>query len=137
LRPTVEKPERAIFPVCCRRGASGIVNKHIGPIENIGRPRVRFAALRRALDYVEVQANIPHTVSELSQAALVSARTLEYAFREYYGVSPKTYLLALRLNSVRNELLAADLDVRTVQEVASHWDFWHMSQFARLSQAVR
>ncbi len=100
------------------------------PVENIVKPRVRFVALKRAIDYVEGHTTIPHTVSGLSQAALVSTRTLEYAFQEYYGVSPKTYLLTLRLNSVRHQLLAADPEVTTVQEVASHWGFWHMSQFA-------
>jgi AraC family ethanolamine operon transcriptional activator len=102
----------------------------ICPVENIARPRLRFVALSRAIDYVEGHPNSPLTVRELSKAALVSSRTLEYAFREYYGIGPKTYLLALRLDGARHELLAADHGSTTVQEVASRRGFWHMSQFA-------
>jgi AraC-like DNA-binding protein len=58
-----------------------------------------------------------------------SERLLRYAFLERFGVSPKAYLLAVRLNGVRKELRAAD-PVCTVIDVANIWGFWHMGQFA-------
>ncbi len=60
----------------------------------------------------------------------VSWRTFDYAFKERYGVSPKAFLKARRLNAVRQELRDSN-SAGTVRKVASRWGFWHMSQFAR------
>lgn len=69
-------------------------------------------------------------MQELCQAARVSERTLQYSFLEYFGVTPKTYLKAIRLNGVRKSLRRADPATTTVTEVAGQWGFWHMGQFA-------
>jgi AraC family ethanolamine operon transcriptional activator len=90
---------------------------------------VREYAWKRARDWIESHPDEPLTVRELCHATGASWRTLDYAFREYTGVSPKSYLLAVRLNAVRRELRAATGSVR-ISEVASRWGFWHMSQFA-------
>jgi AraC family ethanolamine operon transcriptional activator len=71
------------------------------------------------------------TVGDLCRAARVSERVLEYAFRQHYGVSPRSFMKAFRLHGARRELRAADpKHATTVGEVASRWGFWHASQFA-------
>ncbi len=60
---------------------------------------------------------------------VVSWRTLDYAFREVFGVTPKQYLQATRLDCVRKELCRNGPAVK-ITEVAAEWSFWHMGKFA-------
>jgi AraC-like DNA-binding protein len=91
--------------------------------------RLRDRALRRALSFIEEDANSPLAVRDLCRAAGVSWRTLDYAFRAHFGVTPKAYLKAIRLNAVRRELRCAE-PPPLVTDVANRWGFWHMGQFA-------
>ncbi len=70
-------------------------------------------------------------VKDLCQAAGVSERTLEYAFRAEMGLSPMSYLLRLRLHKVREALLQSAVIPTTVGSEALHWGFWQMGDFAR------
>jgi len=91
--------------------------------------RKRDMALRVAVDFI-VESDRPVTsVQELCSIANVSERTLEYAFRERFGQSPKTFTLSHRLNNVRKMLRRADPDVDRIYEIAGHHGFFHMGQF--------
>ena len=92
--------------------------------------RMRDLALRHIEDYLKEYPNTPHTVRDLCRVGNVSERTLQYAFRERFGIPPKSFLLALRLNGVRRELKSADTSSATITDLATQWGFWHMSQFA-------
>ena len=70
--------------------------------------RMRDVALKRVEDFLEEFPNDPHTVRDICRLASVSERTLQYAFRERFGIPPKSYLLALRLNGVHRGLKNAD-----------------------------
>jgi AraC family ethanolamine operon transcriptional activator len=70
------------------------------------------------------------TVQDLCRVTGVSIRTLEYVFLERFGVSPKEYLKAHRLNGVRRELRRAHAAAIRISDVANRWGFWHMGQFA-------
>jgi len=97
-----------------------------------GRPPsfgTRQLALDRARPFIEAHRDRPITVAELCEATRLSRRTLEYAFGEQLGVSPRAYLAALRLDGVRRELVPSDPPV-TIADVANRWGFWHMGQFA-------
>ncbi|MCP4405581.1 MAG: helix-turn-helix domain-containing protein [bacterium] len=61
----------------------------------------------------------------------MSKRTLQYAFLEHFGVSPKRYLQIYRLNRVRSILKKRDPNSVAVADVANRWGFWHMGQFAK------
>lgn len=91
--------------------------------------RKRDQAMHRADAYIRQFADENIRVIDLCQAAEVSQRTLEYAFQERYGVGPKSFLLALRLNNVRRGLRAAG-DGQRIADIANRWGFWHMGQFA-------
>ncbi|RLA47881.1 MAG: AraC family transcriptional regulator, partial [Gammaproteobacteria bacterium] len=60
----------------------------------------------------------------------VSERTLEYAFREHLGQSPKTFTLTYRLNKVRKMLRHADPDTDRIHKIAGYHGFFHAGQFA-------
>lgn len=96
----------------------------------IPRPRMRESALRRALQVIEAMTNEPPTVQDLCRIAGASERLLRYAFLERFGISPKAYLTAVRLNGVRRDLHKADPSATKIIEVAGRWGFWHMGQFA-------
>jgi AraC-like DNA-binding protein len=91
--------------------------------------RIRDLALRRALSFIEENPNAPLAVRDVCRTAKVSWRTLDYAFREHFGVTPKAYLKAIRLNAVRRELRRAGPAV-LITDLANRWGFWHMGQFA-------
>lgn len=101
-----------------------------------GRPaarpeaRLRSRALRRCTAFIEQSAGRPITVRELCEVSGASWRTLDYAFKEQFGLSPKAYLRAHRLNGVRAQLLDLPEHGGTIAMVAGRWGFWHMSQFA-------
>ena len=90
----------------------------------------RNRAIKQIKQYLAEYPNEPVTVNQLCKIARVSIRTLQYAFLEHYGVTPKTYLTIFRLSSVRRELWHSDPDCTKVNDVANLWGFWHMGQFA-------
>ena len=71
----------------------------------------------------------PMTVQRLCEHTGVSRRTLEYAFDEQIGVTPKYFINAIRLNAVRKQLRSGT--VQKVADAANAWGFWHMGQFAK------
>ena len=98
------------------------------------KPRPRIAARQRAFararSYIDAYAGEELTSADLCTAAGVSQRTLEYAFRDCCGLSPKAYLKIVRLNRTRATLRRAEPGGR-VADAANQWGFWHMGQFAR------
>ena len=92
--------------------------------------RRRDIALNTAVNFITDSDNSVTSIRELCSIAHVSERTLEYAFRERFDQSPKTFTLIHRLNSVRKMLTHADSDVDRIYEIAGHYGFFHMGQFS-------
>ena len=90
------------------------------------RSRLRDVSVGRAEDYVIAHAASSPTVADLCVLTGASERTLQTGFKERLGVSPKTFINAVRLNGARRELQTA----ARVGDVANQWGFWHMGQFA-------
>lgn len=86
--------------------------------------------ISKTRDYVLSHPQDVITVANLCESLHVSRRTLQNCFQTMYGISPYTYLKAIRLNAVRRELESRYSSHRTVQDAAMAWGFWHMSQFA-------
>lgn len=101
-----------------------------GHTERVAAHSVRARAARRATEFIEHAGRTPLLVSQVCEAAGVSWRTLDYAFKERYGVSPKVFMKSRRLNAARRTLREAKPET-TVRSAAIRWGFWHMSQFAR------
>jgi AraC-like DNA-binding protein len=91
--------------------------------------RPRNLALRRALEIIRARGDYLVTVRDLCDELGISQTTLVKAFREQFGVAPKAYLRADRLNDVRRSLLEATPET-VIADVANRWGFWHMGQFA-------
>jgi AraC family ethanolamine operon transcriptional activator len=85
--------------------------------------------MQRALEFIDAHADDAPTVEMICAAANASWRTLNYAFRERFDVTPKQYLTAMRMRRVRQDL--AELgDELPISEIAAHRGFWHMGAFA-------
>lgn len=92
-------------------------------------------AVRRAVDAMESQPELPFTVGELAKVAGVSTRSLQEGFRRHIGVTPMTYLNQVRLGRVHEDLRYADPAQTTVATVAHRWGFTHLGRFANAYRA--
>jgi AraC-like DNA-binding protein len=88
--------------------------------------------VRRALAFMEANADQAIGITDIAAAAGVTVRAVQTAFRRHLGTTPLDHLRRLRLAEVHAELLAADPGEHTVAEVATRWGFHH---HGRLSAA--
>ena len=63
-------------------------------------------------------------------ASGMSQRSLELAFHESLGITPRQYLYRHRLNSVYSELQVSDAGSAMITEVAGRWGFTELGRFA-------
>jgi AraC-like DNA-binding protein len=86
--------------------------------------------MRTALALIE-QADLNQlTSATLCETCGVGERTLQYAFRERFGLTPAAFLKARRLALVRSALQRSDADAVSVGDLAAEHGFWHPGQFA-------
>jgi AraC family ethanolamine operon transcriptional activator len=95
------------------------------------RSEVQYAQLvHKVRQFLMDNTDRAISVPELCTAFQVSRRTLQYAFDRVIGMGPNAYLKILRLNGVRRDLMRRDRRI-PIQQAASDWGFWHLSQFAK------
>ncbi|MDO9397087.1 MAG: helix-turn-helix transcriptional regulator [Herbiconiux sp.] len=83
--------------------------------------------------FIQENAHRPIGLREIAEAAHLSERGLQHAFKKQLGTAPIAYLRRVRLSRVHEELRSADPHGRTtVNEVARRWHFTHHSRFAAL-----
>ena len=77
-------------------------------------------------------ANVPTPMATEYKFAwgTLGERSLHYAFKKVYGVSPKQLLKAHRLFAVQNALKAATPEDQ-VMDIARRYGFWERGYFAR------
>ncbi|MFI2608386.1 helix-turn-helix transcriptional regulator [Kitasatospora sp. NPDC018619] len=90
------------------------------------------AALRRAVAFIEANAERDVALADIAEAAFVTPRALQYAFRRHLDTTPLRYLRRVRLDAAHRELSAAGPGTTTVTEVAMRWGFAHPGHFAGL-----
>ncbi|MGQ5265259.1 AraC family transcriptional regulator [Micromonospora sp. ZYX-F-536] len=92
--------------------------------------KVTPQALRRALAYIDDNAEQPITVEQVAAAAGVHARTLQLAFRRHRDTTPMQYVRQVRLERAHRDLQAADPGTGvTVTMIAKRWGFTHLGRF--------
>jgi len=90
----------------------------------------RRPVVRAAEEFMRANIGEPIMLHQICQAARASERTVEYAFRDFYGMGAKKFLKLLRLNRVRDELLHPGSRAAAIQDVAWRAGFWHMGRFS-------
>ncbi|MGW5679928.1 helix-turn-helix transcriptional regulator [Streptomyces sp. NPDC003860] len=97
----------------------------------------RPVTLRRAVAYMESHADRAITVADIAEAAHVTVRALQYAFRRHLGTTPMRYLRQVRLAAFHADLVAADPESgASVTTLAARWGFAHAGRLAREYRAV-
>jgi len=84
----------------------------------------------RACELMLSRPEEPISVLALCSALGTSRRRLHYCFQEVLGTTPAKYLRMIRLNGAHRALRGGGA-ASSVQAVAAHWGFWHLSQFAQ------
>ncbi|RSS40125.1 AraC family transcriptional regulator [Streptomyces sp. WAC07061] len=88
------------------------------------------ATVRRAVAFIEANADRDITVADIAQAAFVTPRAVQYAFRRHLDTTPLAHLRRVRLDCAHRDLLAADPATATVTEIAARWGFTHPGHFS-------
>ena len=96
-------------------------------------PKIRQKAFHASVFHV---AQNPQKVTawSMAQAAGVSQKTLEVAFRECIGMTPGKYLAIVRLNGVHKDLCQTNPSAKAITRIALDWGF---SNFHRFRTAYR
>jgi transcriptional regulator GlxA family with amidase domain len=90
----------------------------------------RRAAVHRAEAYMRAHVRNPLRVSSLCQLLGVSERGLRNAFYDVHGKSPKRWMLAMRLEQVRQALENSGTPAATVTGIATAYGFYDLGRFA-------
>ncbi|MBT0772892.1 AraC family transcriptional regulator [Kineosporia sp. J2-2] len=89
------------------------------------------ATLRRAVAHMHAHSDQPLTLTQIAEAAGISARALQSAFTRHHGCTPMGYLRRIRLERAHRELEAADpAHGDTVAGIARRWGFGNPGRFA-------
>ncbi|WP_178133386.1 helix-turn-helix domain-containing protein [Vineibacter terrae] len=90
----------------------------------------RLPIVRRAEEFMRARLGDPLTLQDICRAARASQRSVEYAFSGTYGMGPKQYLRALRLNAVWRTLISQQPKGEKIKEIARRHGLWHMGHFS-------
>ena len=98
-----------------------------------GPGHVAPAAMRRAVAFIDENADRDISAADIAGAAHVSIRAIQLAFRRYLETTPSAYLRRVRLDHAHQQLCAASPgDGVTVTEIAARWGFASPSRFAAI-----
>ncbi|MEV7934067.1 AraC family transcriptional regulator [Curtobacterium sp. NPDC089185] len=86
--------------------------------------------VRTAVEYVHEHAHLPITTADVASVANLSLRALQHAFQRTVAMSPNGYIRHVRLDRVRDALLAGDPATTNIADVARHWGFAHAGRFS-------
>ena len=84
----------------------------------------------RALEYLREQDTSSLSIPQLSTIAGVGQRTLEYAFRETFDLTPLGFLRLKRFHGARRMLMTTRQGEATVADIAHRNGFYELGRFA-------
>jgi AraC-like DNA-binding protein len=93
------------------------------------------SAIRRAVDVIEAEAQLPLTLSSIAARSQLSVRALQQGFKRHLGMSPMSYLREVRLRRAHQSLIESDPSIATVASVAYDWGFTNLGRFAAVHAA--
>jgi AraC family ethanolamine operon transcriptional activator len=98
----------------------------------VGKARI----VRRCNEHFDAFGHERLSLADLAKAAGVSARSVNYAFNDLYGMSPMRYFGLKRLGRARSELRRSNADRGTIKRVALATGCTHLGRFAAEYQAL-
>ncbi len=103
----------------------------VNPNSKNDNPFARTKAIKKIVELVEESPLEYHSLSNLSKATNVSERTLQYSFKEKFGISPTKFVKNIKLNIVYKKLKMSFSNDVAINDIANQYGFWHMGQFAK------
>ena len=85
--------------------------------------------MQKSIEYISKNKLSNISLSNLHGITNVSERTIEYAFLERFGVTPKNYLTNIKLHEVKS-VLQSPSNRELISRVAKEFGFNHMGQFS-------
>ena len=101
-----------------------------GNVENITLIGARSRVAKLAKEFIETHYQDKVRIEDICRFTEVGARTLQRCFREYYDLTITDYLKAVRLDSARRELAAADPAERKVARIALRNGLTNLGRFS-------
>ena len=98
----------------------------------VGKARI----VRRANERFDAAGHEHLSLADLAKAAGVSARSLNYAFHDLYGISPMRYFALKRLGRARSALRRSGSARGAVKRVALSTGYTHLGRFASEYRAL-
>ncbi len=89
----------------------------------------KLSLIRRCEEFLSEHLHDFVSIHDLVHATGTNERSLEYYFKEVFGINPQRWLINARLHRVRRELQTANSFV-SIQDVAGRWGFHHGGRFA-------
>ena len=96
----------------------------------------RQQGINRVVEYIREHCQQLPDITQLCQIAQLSERSLQYGFKEMFGITPVHYLRIIRLNGAHKELLTLDKSTMSVAQVALNWGFVEFGRFSRDYKAL-
>ena len=100
------------------------------PSTSLASEPARTRGLHKAIEYLRHAPDVHVSISDLCRVSGISERSLQYAFRDAYGMTPNETMLHRRLHFVRQALLLSEPQDTSVTEVASNFGFSELGRFA-------
>jgi AraC-like DNA-binding protein len=125
-------PEMLLDPEAAGRMEEEVLGSYLDAVEPEPwqRPETpRKDLARRAEAFIRSSLRDPTRIDDICSAVHASTRALHNAFKQVYGIPPKSYQKALRLAAVRQDLLQARAGT-TVSATAVRWGFFQFGYFA-------
>ncbi len=93
--------------------------------------REKRKSLLSTQEYISANFSQSIAISDLSQLAGVSTRTLERQYRSELGLSPLQYIRAYRMEVVRRALIKKEFKNEQISDIALANGFNHLGRFSR------
>ena len=90
-----------------------------------------FDLLMYTLDLILTDKNSQLSIAKLAEIGSVSIRTLEYIFKDFLGLSPKEYMIAIRLNKVHYQLQRESNGSRLIRDIIQEFGVVNTGRFAK------
>lgn len=122
----------------CEKIFAGMLDAFGAALENVGsqsqslpqRPSNRYQLVKLAVDYIDIYCSGSIRIGAMCAELGTTQKTLERAFLQLYGVTPKRYLDFARLTKARRSLLQARQATRPIADIATECGINHLSRFA-------
>lgn len=122
------------FRALARATLLAVPNTALELLSDVGGPglgRAESATVRRAVEFIDVNAASDIDVNQIAEAARIGARGLQAAFRRHRDQTPLEYLRRVRMSGAHRDLQAGDpTRGDTVAAIAARWGLTHAGRLS-------